>query len=106
MTTETINELVECLELALKNFQQDTLPRPAQIKRMREAVAAARAEMQQHTSKSPKPVIKPLPGFPIKYTPLPPARAPRPVIKPLKQVNVEYTPLPWARKPRPVFRTL
>lgn len=63
MTTETINELVECLELALKNFQQDTLPRPAQIKRMREAVAAARAEMQHILPNRLNQLSSRFPGF-------------------------------------------
>lgn len=38
----TTQELLDCLELALQNFENDTMPRPAEIKRMREALQSAR----------------------------------------------------------------
>ena len=43
MNSDLIQELTACLDLSLKNFEQDTIPRPTEIKRLREALAAGKA---------------------------------------------------------------
>lgn len=46
MGKDIAQELVDCLELSIKNFRQKTTPRPNEIKRIRAALAAGKAELR------------------------------------------------------------
>lgn len=54
MNSDLIQELTDCLGLALKNFESDTIPRPGEIKRLREALAAGKAIVEPPVITRPK----------------------------------------------------
>jgi hypothetical protein len=114
MKNETSLELLDCLELSLANLERDTLPRPNQIKRIREAILAAQCEVKV-TMPEPQPIDKSAASEEFRkqdsreektaLRSLMESRS-RPLVKTLQQVNIPVEPLPPSRPPRPVVKTL